>query len=56
MGTNACAVQGTRAHTVAQKEKESVADPGSPNRDQHLRSAEKRNIGITISSQMVVAL
>ena len=38
------------------QEKESVADPGSPNRDQHLRNAGRKNIGITILSQMVAGL
>lgn len=56
MGTNVYAVLGLRGSTVGQKEKESVADPGSPNRDQHLRNAGRKNIGITILSQMVAGL
>lgn len=55
-GTNVSAVLGFRGSTARQKEKESVADPGSPNRDQHLRNAGRRNIGITILSQMVAGL
>lgn len=56
MGTNVYAVLGSRGSTAGQKEKESVADPGSPNRDQHLRNAGRKNIGITILSQMVAGL